>query len=581
MSIEKVKVEITRFLEIQKAGVLCIRGNWGTGKTYSWQETLKVAVANNKVGRNKYAYVSLFGTNSLADLKQEIIHNNKGVSEVGKPFNYKDVGSYVKGTFPGILKLGSLAGKFLGENYTSTGVAVMYMFVRDSLICIDDLERKGKHLRSADVLGLVSQLREDRNCKVVILLNDEHLEGEDRAEFESYLEKAVDINLRFNPTPMECAEIALEALDGADELKLLVKERTTVLKIDNVRAIRKLYSFVRQIEPLLEDYESRVFHSVAQTIVLMGWCHLQPEIAPSKDALIRNKYTRLSYLSSEESELTPQEKEWVRLIADYGYSHTDKFDIALLRGIEDGYFTKEIIDKHATELNQKVETDTATAELEEVWHKFRNTFDDDLGENIKRFEGCVVKNARFYPLIDMIAVVSLFRNLNRKDEGDALLDVYLEARRGVSGAYNFEDVELFGRRLDDDIKEKLLALQKKEQPSMPIDELFLMLHDDGHNAEITEQVAAAPVEEYVRILKCHDGDDFELLRRGLTQYNNLTNPDAHNFKIMQKANDALIQIGDQNLINKVRVSHWGIAQRLAKMQPDKPQPEGEVEGPIR
>jgi hypothetical protein len=269
MSVENVRAQIAGFLESEAAEVLCIRGNWGTGKTYNWVETVGEAAAKNKISRTKYAYISLFGVNSLDDLKQEIIHQTTDVDQIGKPFNYQDVESYVKSAFPGLLKLGSIAGKFLGENYTSTGIAVMYMLVRDRLICIDDLERKGENLRTADVLGLVSQLREDRNCKVAILLNEERLD--DREEFERYLEKVVDINLRFSPTVVESAEIALEALDGAKELKALVRERTTKLGIDNVRVIRKLYAFVQQIEPLLSQYKIGVFQSVAHTIVLMGW----------------------------------------------------------------------------------------------------------------------------------------------------------------------------------------------------------------------------------------------------------------------------------------------------------------------
>src|SRR5687768_17041768 len=143
MSVENVKAQIARFLGSETAEVLCIRGNWGTGKTYNWDESLKEAVAGKKIARHKYAYVSLFGVNSLDDLKQTIIHQTVDVNQVGKPFDYQDIESYVKGSFPGLLKLGSLAGKFLGESYTSAGVAVMYMLVRNRLICIDDLERKG------------------------------------------------------------------------------------------------------------------------------------------------------------------------------------------------------------------------------------------------------------------------------------------------------------------------------------------------------------------------------------------------------------------------------------------------------
>ena len=41
-----------------------------------------------------------------------------------------------------------------------------FMSVSDSLICIDDLERKGSSLELKDVLGLISLLKEQKKCKV-------------------------------------------------------------------------------------------------------------------------------------------------------------------------------------------------------------------------------------------------------------------------------------------------------------------------------------------------------------------------------------------------------------------------------
>ncbi len=44
MSIELVKAEIAKFLADADPMVLCIRGRWGVGKTYAWNEQLKLVV---------------------------------------------------------------------------------------------------------------------------------------------------------------------------------------------------------------------------------------------------------------------------------------------------------------------------------------------------------------------------------------------------------------------------------------------------------------------------------------------------------------------------------------------------------
>ena len=41
------------------------------------------------------------------------------------------------------------------------------------LICLDDFERKSKHIDLNDLFGFIAQLAIDMNCKIVIILNNE------------------------------------------------------------------------------------------------------------------------------------------------------------------------------------------------------------------------------------------------------------------------------------------------------------------------------------------------------------------------------------------------------------------------
>jgi Cdc6-like AAA superfamily ATPase len=75
MSIKLVTDEITKFISREDPEVLCIRGKWGVGKTYAWKERLREAQQNNNIGLQRYSYVSLFGINSLDELKSAIFEN--------------------------------------------------------------------------------------------------------------------------------------------------------------------------------------------------------------------------------------------------------------------------------------------------------------------------------------------------------------------------------------------------------------------------------------------------------------------------------------------------------------------------
>jgi hypothetical protein len=207
---EMLKREVIRFLSDPTPEVLCIRGKWGTGKTYAWTKYLSEAKNAGQIGLERYSYVSLFGLQSLDQLKNTIFENTIDRKSIGiEPSlatvkdNALDVARQLgrKG-LKSVLELGSslYAG---AKNAVAPLQSLAFHFVKDQIICIDDLERKGKDLRSIDIFGLISFLRERRRCKVVLILNDEELSEEDKVALEKYQEKVIDISLLFAPTEEE------------------------------------------------------------------------------------------------------------------------------------------------------------------------------------------------------------------------------------------------------------------------------------------------------------------------------------------------------------------------------------------
>src|SRR6266480_423552 len=75
--------EIDRFLATDKPEVLCIRGEWGVGKTFSWELFLKEAQKAKAVKLTTYSYVSLFGLDGLDRFKSSIFENAIAVENIG------------------------------------------------------------------------------------------------------------------------------------------------------------------------------------------------------------------------------------------------------------------------------------------------------------------------------------------------------------------------------------------------------------------------------------------------------------------------------------------------------------------
>jgi hypothetical protein len=95
MSIELVKAEIAKFLKGADPTVLCLRGKWGVGKTHAWNEQLEVAQSQGQLGMKTYAYVSLFGLNSLDSLKFAIFENSQNVENGIRVANLDTLNEYL------------------------------------------------------------------------------------------------------------------------------------------------------------------------------------------------------------------------------------------------------------------------------------------------------------------------------------------------------------------------------------------------------------------------------------------------------------------------------------------------------
>jgi predicted AAA+ superfamily ATPase len=71
-----VEKELFRFLSSPIPEVLCINGPWGVGKTYLWKKCLiEASGKGDGLALGRCAYVSLFGVNSLDELKYSIFEN--------------------------------------------------------------------------------------------------------------------------------------------------------------------------------------------------------------------------------------------------------------------------------------------------------------------------------------------------------------------------------------------------------------------------------------------------------------------------------------------------------------------------
>lgn len=172
--------EITAFLASDRAEALCVMGPWGVDKTFAWKQYIVEVAQTSRITRN-YGYVSLFGLNSLDELRHAIYENTVPASNAGAAATWDTLASVWANAKTGVRKVRKAMGvasgmaTFAGVNFGAVGDFIArssFLLVRDQIMCLDDLERAGEGLAAKDVLGLISFLKEERNSSVALLLND-------------------------------------------------------------------------------------------------------------------------------------------------------------------------------------------------------------------------------------------------------------------------------------------------------------------------------------------------------------------------------------------------------------------------
>jgi hypothetical protein len=179
-----------------------------------------------------YSYVSLFGISTLDDLKSALFANTVSSRDIGIEPGLDTLVSNTAAVAKKLSRRGvpvveAILDKFRLKGPPGTTSFLEYFSINESVICIDDIERRGDKLAIRDVLGLISQLKEQKRCKVILILNDDAIaKDRENAEFAAHSEKVIDIHLRFAPTASESVAIALST--SAEHIRLLGEHCVTL-----------------------------------------------------------------------------------------------------------------------------------------------------------------------------------------------------------------------------------------------------------------------------------------------------------------------------------------------------------------
>ncbi|EMN9542387.1 KAP family P-loop domain protein, partial [Acinetobacter baumannii] len=206
------------------------------------------------VFNRKYAYVSLFGLESLSDLKTQIYSNIESYhSSIEIPKWIKSLPSIFKDTR--ITQLGINAPVKLIDS-------LMFAQVKDAIICFDDFERMSNKLDIKDVMGLANYLKLEKNCQIILILDEDKTEAENKNKYGDYKEKLVDETIILNSVE----PLIRENTKGIDEKLInLMIDFSEKLEIHNFRFFQKVIKLFRHF---LTELTKDIAYSTKEIILI-------------------------------------------------------------------------------------------------------------------------------------------------------------------------------------------------------------------------------------------------------------------------------------------------------------------------
>lgn len=242
---------------------VAITGSWGVGKTFFWNELLKSIRENevdNVLSKRKYAYISLFGIESLSDLKTQIYSNIENHNlPIEIPKWLKSLPSIFKDTR--VTQLGINAPIKLIDN-------LMFNQVKDAVICFDDFERMSNKLDIKDVMGLANQLKLEKSCQIILILDENKTEEKNKEKYAEYKEKLIDETIKITSVEPLIRE---NAKDIDDSLVDLMVKFADELGIHNFRFFQKVIKLYKKFREQLPEKVANSTKEIILIRILQGY----------------------------------------------------------------------------------------------------------------------------------------------------------------------------------------------------------------------------------------------------------------------------------------------------------------------
>ncbi|MCA7941719.1 P-loop NTPase fold protein [Burkholderia cepacia] len=543
---------INEFLDSKKPEVLAISGKWGVGKTYALKEMVKAYKGENSLAW--YSYVSAFGAKSIGDLRSMILVK-------ARPFPVKKgrVGDaveeaealFAKGRGGAIYKAAMALLErvpYGGKHVTVLLETVATSLIRKTVVCIDDIERLGLGIAMDELMGLVSELKVESQCKIILLFNEAQL-GERAKQYEQASEKVVDKKLAFVTTASEALDLGLPADTPLREYVVPCVER---LGISNIRTVQRIANGLRTIHSVIPNCSGAVKQQAAIAVAVFAGALYEGGIGfPNPEEVVSwNWYSHAMGVGKDTIE-----ESWRDKLHACGFLACDEFDTEVLSVLKNGYVHGSELARYANELDEVADRARLDGIFTEVWNTFHNRIDGTADELMRKFVSAVEVAATVISPLNLNNTVKLLRELGFSAEADEVIEKYVELNASRTGLFKIDDSP-WSKDIDDEgLRQRFAKVMAEEEGPLDLATVAALLLEDGRwDDRMQETLLNASPDDFVALLKENQGEAMRKLIDFLYRVANFRG--AETAPIAVTVSTALDKIANESRLNEIRAKRW-------------------------
>jgi hypothetical protein len=366
--------EFRCFLQSDEQKVLLFHGRWGTGKTYFWRHF--VEAERQSVREFFYSYVSLFGASSVTHVKSLILFGGEAVRPAEDlPSLARRIANFFASkrrylpeiSLPHVGNIGSAIGAF------------DELLIKKYLVCFDDLERRSNQLDLEQFFGLVALLKEQNDCRVVIICNESELSEGDTRRLDKYREKIVDRQLTYEPLFEQNFRIVFPDENPS------IREIFEAVGLNNIRVFQHTRWCVKYFEPHIKECHAGFIDKFNQQCTKLACVHF----ALSKEITL-DQLKSTSWFAVGLEDGTGLGEAAADIVRNLQFLSTDADDF-IADYLCNGYCDTSKLKPVILRLNQEYQTGEAEQVLTQIWSNVWHSYKSDSDEIARAAEDYVMK----------------------------------------------------------------------------------------------------------------------------------------------------------------------------------------------